>query len=321
MSFFTRHGCGRTLLLTVVVAVGTFCVSNGADRPSVLVGQWIFVAGYKDSKAAEEKVELFSDGTGVVDGMSLTWKVENKRLMLLTSTVGIAADYKASGDELVLTYDNGFNATFVKKGMEEERKKRIKREVEQRLKKISTYFTDSRNGQKYRAVKIGGKTWMAHNLNYQTGKSWCYENSADSCVKYGRLYDWETAKMACPAGWHLPSDQEWENLVDAAEKVGMIGKKLRATGWDDPDDDIGTDEYGFSILPGGWKIEDKFENAGELAWWWSATKESSGLATRWGMGPGEAPPTPVNFSEREMKQIGAMLSNSDGISVRCVQDN
>jgi len=58
------------------------------------------------------------------------------------------------------------------------------------------------------ATMPDGKTWMTENLSKTTDGSWCYNNSADSCNKYGRLYDWETANTVCPNGWKLPDTAE-----------------------------------------------------------------------------------------------------------------
>jgi len=59
-----------------------------------------------------------------------------------------------------------------------------------------------------------GTTWLAYNVGFKTPESWCYDNNDSTCAAYGRLYSWEAAKKnACPAGWHLPSEDEWLKLV------------------------------------------------------------------------------------------------------------
>ena len=145
------------------------------------------------------------------------------------------------------------------------------------------YFTDSRDGKKYKTVSIGTQTWMAENLNYNASGSKCYDNNPANCQKYGRLYNWNTAMKACPKGWHLPSNEEWyvlchfadNNCVEKEEGItlegtqeeqwrqffdfalkeqNMAGKFLKSTsGWNNNQGkpDNGTDAYGFSALPGG----------------------------------------------------------------------
>lgn len=129
--------------------------------------------------------------------------------------------------------------------------------------------------QTYRTVTIGGWTWMADNMNVETGKSWCYGNKEENCQKYGRLYDWETANKVCPAGWRLPIRKEWDYLAEDAGGEKTAGKKLKAkTAWN------GTDELGWGATPGGSRHhgDGTFNSAGETGAWWSASESRSGNA-------------------------------------------
>jgi uncharacterized protein (TIGR02145 family) len=161
-------------------------------------------------------------------------------------------------------------------------------------------FTDSRDCRRYRAVKIGGDVWMAENLNYKAPRnSWCGEDEESNCEKYGRLYDWETAKTACPAGWHLSTDEEWSRLLTAVggkrmddneDRWAGASKKLRAkSGWimDDDYKEVtgnGTDDYGFAALPGGERYGNgKFEKPGgpdSRGHWWIADENNGSSAHR-----------------------------------------
>jgi len=158
-------------------------------------------------------------------------------------------------------------------------------------------FTDTRDAKTYRMVRIGNLTWMAENLNFATDSSVCYKNADSNCTKYGRLYNWDDAMTACPAGWRVPSDEDWDSLVVAVggQRVEdgygdyyweVAGKKLKSTtGWVGLDDDgnsvsgNGTDDFGFSALPGGYRWGDgSFRYAGYYGYWWSATENGATIA-------------------------------------------
>jgi uncharacterized protein (TIGR02145 family) len=170
-------------------------------------------------------------------------------------------------------------------------------------------FTDSRDGQKYRTVKIGNQVWMAENLNFEVDGSWCYGNDETNGKIYGRLYTWEAVMFACPAGWHLPSREEWAELVNAVGGWKVAGKHLKSkTGWNVCREIENLDTYGFSALPGGLYYRSYFKFAGNYGNWWTATE----------YGAGHAYYQNVNYNGDSVNS----LSNGKrgAFSVRCVRD-
>ena len=140
---------------------------------------------------------------------------------------------------------------------------------------------DERDGKTYKTIKIGRQTWMAQNLDYKIDNSWCYENSADTCNKYGRLYTWGAAMTACPYGWTLPDSVMWR-ILETTAGGKIAGKNLKArNGWipwllthstvhRSYGNSNGTDRYGFSALPSGVRLPDgKFKYIGEHTGYWA----------------------------------------------------
>ena len=183
---------------------------------------------------------------------------------------------------------------------------------------MKTYgSTPEVGGRTYKTVVIGTQTWMAENLNYNASGSKCYaegvtdvsvDSIAKNCAKYGRLYNWGTAKTVCPSGWHLPSDNEWTTLTNSVGGSSTAGTKLKAiNGWNGGDN--GTDDYGFSALPGGYgRADGYFSNVGYAGYWWSATEGIVSNAYRRYMDYSSADVYSDYFAKFSL------------YSVRCVQD-
>ena len=146
-------------------------------------------------------------------------------------------------------------------------------------------FTDGRDGKAYKYTTIGSQVWMAENLNYNANGSRCYDNEQRNCQKYGKLYDLATAKKACPAGWHLPSNEEWDILYSFVDRAGSIkspyesktaGKYLKAINEWNGNDNEREKIYGFTALPGGYGSSDgNFNFIEDYGYWWSSTEYSA----------------------------------------------
>ncbi|PWJ59112.1 MULTISPECIES: fibrobacter succinogenes major paralogous domain-containing protein [unclassified Fibrobacter] len=220
-------------------------------------------------------------------------------------------------------------------------------------------FTDERDGQVYKTVKICDKndencqTWMAENLNYDPGDvsdmgdyawSGCYDNESANCDKYGRLYTWEVAmddascaygnscnpsgivQGVCPAGWHLPTKEDWQKLVKPmATSVDDYttfwdyygaGVELKTVdGWNpSSNENKGTNASGFSALPAGYSYyygESGFDDAGYRAYFWSATQRENDSDSAYGM----------YLYYYDVSAYLGYYGKDYGFSVRCLQNS
>ena len=169
-------------------------------------------------------------------------------------------------------------------------------------------LTDSRDGKTYATVEIGGRTWMAENLDFETENSYCYEGVAANCSKYGRLYTWSAAKLVCPEGWSLPTREDFEALFEEAGGKSVAGKALKsASGWEKG---VGPDDFGFSALPAGTKRydDDLYSFEGCNTYFWTSTE--------WGANSAYTMSLYCSSDGAEL----AFDKGDEGNSVRCIKD-
>ena len=157
-------------------------------------------------------------------------------------------------------------------------------------------------GQVYNTVLIGDQCWLKENLNVGTMingsenmtdngliEKYCYDNDPANCETYGGLYQWnemmeytttQGVQGICPAGWHIPTDEEWTTVTDFLGGTSVAGGKMKETGtthWNPPNT-AATNESGFTSLPGGFYYVDSFIYLGSDGNWWSSTEYSSSSA-------------------------------------------
>lgn len=177
---------------------------------------------------------------------------------------------------------------------------------------------DERDNQVYRTIQIGNQVWMAQNLNYVTNggnaddgaMSMCYDDDLEYCKKYGRIYSW-TASMdlpssettysfvskgmnksnyqgLCPTGFHVSSYTDLQTLLDYIRDVGKTDSAyvLSTKNWNSSKSDVvGTDLFGLSIVPSGWKTDyGGYVVESESVRYWLNLDESHESAFTWGWG-------------------------------------
>ena len=216
------------------------------------------------------------------------------------------------------------------------------------------------------SIKIGTQTWTTKNLDVATFRNgdgipqaktdeewetagenkqpaWCYyENNAANGTKYGKLYNWyavNDARGIAPAGYHIPTDEEWTVLSTFLGGEDVAGKKMKSSsGWMDygctkcnggstefkkicsackgtqsnssePFSGNGNNSSGFSGLPGAYRsFTGYFYPVGLGGDWWSASEFNVSDAWGWPLGS--------SFSN-----LGRVHSDKNfGLSVRCVRD-
>ncbi len=162
-----------------------------------------------------------------------------------------------------------------------------------------TSFIDSRDGNVYKIISIGNQVWMGENLNFETENSWIYSNKNKNANKYGRLYSYEAALNACPAGWHLPSDKEWQELINHYGGDLEAGLALRIDG-----------TSAFNAHYGGFMNKDgQFFDQGHNVNFWTATSCDDKDAWRC-------------YIDRGFNSVVQdYYSKSGGLSVRCIRNS
>lgn len=204
------------------------------------------------------------------------------------------------------------------------------------------------DGNTYNTVKIGDQCWMKENLktttyrngtqipNVTNGGSWSnlttgafvwYNNDIGWKDLYGAMYNWYATvdtNGLCPTGWHVPDDYEWHELIvfiggieygnelkSCRQVNSPIGGDCNTSNhprWDEDDTYYGTDFYGYSGLPGGYRQDDgTFQSIGRSGYWW-CSMETSIYAFAYGL---------WSFDWRLGINNGDW---QDGTSVRCIKD-
>ena len=196
------------------------------------------------------------------------------------------------------------------------------------------------DGNVYHTLTIGTQVWMAENLKttkFRNGDlipniidnniwwtsysspAYCnYNNDINISLIYGRLYNWyaiNDSRKIAPIGWHVPSKEEWQTLINYLGGESIAGGKLKESGtihWQNPN--IGaSNAVGFNGLPSGWRGDGdgSFGDLGISSSWWSSSQASSN---------GNAIDFEIYNNESSVYWNSQGADKVYGFSIRCIKD-
>ena len=215
---------------------------------------------------------------------------------------------------------------------------------------MAEYLLADIDGNEYQTVKAGGKWWMAENLRvtqYRNGDAiatnlsnteWSNATSGAYAIysydrvdgissveemdaAYGKLYNWHAvndSRGLCPEGWHVPSRDEWQILVDYLDGNYFAGGKMKSTRtepdahprWRSPNTGA-TNESGFSGLPSGQRQRAGGYSYIEInGYWWTSTELDISPTRAWA--------GVLGYTGQGAQSSG--YDKRDGLSVRCLKD-
>jgi uncharacterized protein (TIGR02145 family) len=162
----------------------------------------------------------------------------------------------------------------------------------------SEFFTDIRDGQSYKTIKIGEQIWFAENLNYEYYNCWCYDDNKENCKKYGLLYTWWSAEKHVPRGWRLPTEKDWDRLIDFFGGKDSVYIKFILNQYEP-----------FKINFAGMRYSDgKYSGEGKFTAFWTANEDNKNYG--W-----------VKFAKKDVYEFTRGSAYKwEGFSVRCVKD-
>lgn len=160
-------------------------------------------------------------------------------------------------------------------------------------------FKDTRDGEKYTAIELGDIAWMGENLRFKTDDSWCYDSKELGCKKFGRLYSWVEATVACPPGWRLPTMEDWQKLLEITGGEKKAGYALVY------DTGLGLNmQFGFPP-----NVNGRFGVEGSQTNFWTATEYNDETAYTYFM-----------IRDKLPLVLYSYLSKKYNLSCRCVKD-
>jgi len=207
--------------------------------------------------------------------------------------------------------------------------------------RAGTKVTDY-DGNVYNTVIIGSQVWMIENLkvtHYLNGDhipnvtddakwaklktgAWCYyENESGNNEPFGKLYNWyavDDIRNLCPPGWHIPSFEDWQTLIDFLGGYKVAGLKMKSVRYwskERRNQHRNNNQSRFSALPGGYRRSDdgKYTYANMEAYYWSSTEASNRKEACYIL-------LHYSYARVYLDTYGYSSKKSSGFSVRCIRD-